>query len=146
MQGLFRPDGGPALPAQGTQGAAQGATRRAPRRSEFLGQLGRNGLLLHADNSDLSYKAILVRVSGAASYGLALERLSAAPIREARTVLVATALLRDLQELILARLALRLPEVSAAAALSVGRSALSKVRQTLTFISPLVGPDREEVQ
>jgi hypothetical protein len=132
VQGLFRPDGGP------------GPTRRAPRRSEFLGQLGRNGLLLHADNSDVSYKAILIRVTGAATYGLALERLGAAPIREARAALVATALLRDLQELVLARLALRLPDVSAAAALSLVRSASAKAWRTLRFVAPLVGPGEKE--
>jgi hypothetical protein len=103
-------------------------------------------LLLHADNSDLSYKAILIRVSGAATYGLALERLDAAPVGEARTALVATALLRDFQELTLASLALRLPDLSAAVALALARSALTNARRTLRFVAPLLVSNREEVQ
>lgn len=87
----------------------QGSTRppdstpRAPRRSGLLFQMSRNGLLVRADNSDLSYKAIMIRlVPGAPTYGAALEALSRAPLAEARRTLLSAALLRALQEVAVA--------------------------------------------
>ncbi len=105
MQGSFRPPDD---------------TKRRPRRSDLLFQMSRNGMIVHADNSDLSYKAILTRLAWDASggarsggssgeapgargtYGLALEALSEAPVGEARRVLVAAAIVRTLQDLALA--------------------------------------------
>jgi hypothetical protein len=93
-----------------------------------------NGLLLHADNSDLSYKAILVRLTGAGTYGLALERLARAPLGAARDVLAGAALLRLLQEALIALAAVPEPLRPPRAA-----RATEELGRALAFLAPLVG-------
>lgn len=132
MQGSFRPP--------------DDTTSRRPRRSDLLFQMSRNGMIVHADNSDLSYKAILTRLAWDASggarsggssgeapgarrgtYGLALEALSEAPVGEARRVLVAAAIVRTLQDLALAA--------------GFAARALSGARAAFDFVRPLLRHD-----
>lgn len=137
----------------------QGSTRppdstpRMPRRSGLLFQMSRNGLLVRADNSDLSYKGILTRlVPGAPTYGVALEVLSGAPLAESRRVLLRAALLRALQEVVAARVALRTaqqtarPGGGACQAASYLRSALDAAESLAGVSCPRGRPSAKEAR
>lgn len=88
--------------------ARSAEARRRPRGvlagGGIVDQMTANGLPLAADNSDFAYKALLARISGTGSYGVAMERLLASrDYPRVRHVLLQTTLVWCVQRMCAAR-------------------------------------------